>query len=37
MDDENECVGCKYYDSYDDRCTAFECDGLECPQLPCEK
>ena len=37
MMDENECLGCEYYDAEDDRCTAFECNGLECTPLPCEE
>lgn len=36
-EDGDECLKCEHYDSEDDRCSAFECDGLECPQLPCEK
>ena len=34
--DDNECLTCEYYDAEDDRCTAFVCDGLCCPALPCE-
>ena len=33
----NECSACGYYDSDDDICSAFVCDGLDCPELPCEK
>ena len=31
------CSVCDYYNSEDDVCTAFECNGLECPKLPCEE
>lgn len=31
-----ECDSCPYYDADDDVCTAFVCDGLDCPALPCE-
>lgn len=34
MDDT--CEKCKYYDPKEDRCTAFECYGIDCPPLPCE-
>lgn len=36
MDDEMMCAECEYYDPEDDRCTAFECNGIDCPPLPCE-
>ena len=32
-----ECKDCEFYDPDDDRCTAFVCDGLDCPKLPCEQ
>ncbi len=39
-DEENKCKQCEFYDPEDDRCTAFECNGLGlfdgCPPLPCE-
>lgn len=31
-----ECETCEFYDKEDDYCKAFECNGLECPKLPCE-
>ena len=34
---EDECSKCEYYDSEDNRCAAFECNGIECTELPCEK
>lgn len=34
--EENECLTCKYYDEEDNYCTAFICDGISCPDLPCE-
>lgn len=36
QDNDVPCMACEYYDSDDDRCMAFECDGLDCPPLPCE-
>lgn len=36
MNDVNECLECEFYDPEEDRCTAFECYGLECAPLPCE-
>lgn len=30
-----ECNNCKYQ-MEDETCGAFECNGLECPELPCE-
>ena len=30
-----ECETCKYM-MEDGTCGAFECNGLECPKLPCE-
>lgn len=32
---DNECKGCEHLK--DDVCGAFECNGTECPELPCEK
>ena len=38
MDEGKECIGCEWYDQEDDRCLAFECDGLNCDKpLPCEE
>ena len=41
MDDEDDdyvdCAGCKYYDIENGFCTAFECNGFDCPELPCEE
>ncbi len=34
---ETDFKGCKYYDAEDDRCLAFECNGIDCPKLPCEE
>lgn len=34
---DNECTGCEFYDPEEDRCMAFECNGIDCPELPCEK
>lgn len=40
---ENDDLDCKdrdcpWYDPFDNRCTAWECDGLECDvPLPCEQ
>lgn len=34
---EDECKDCEYYDPEEGICKAFECNGLECPELPCEK
>lgn len=31
-----DCNECEYYDKEDNYCTAFECNGIDCPQLPCE-
>lgn len=31
------CESCEYYDKDEDRCGAFECNGLDCPKLPCEQ
>ena len=34
---ETECGRCPYYDAEEDVCEAFVCDGIDCPELPCEK
>ena len=34
---EDECLTCEHYDPEDAVCMAFECNGLECPKLPCEE
>ena len=34
---DNECAACEFFDHDDNYCTAFECNGIECPELPCEK
>lgn len=33
-----ECQGCEYYyyNEDDNVCMAFECNGIDCPELPCE-
>ena len=31
-----KCIECEYFDSEDEICTAFVCDGLDCTPLPCE-
>ena len=31
-----ECLTCDFYDIEEDRCVAFECNGIDCPKLPCE-
>lgn len=37
MDEWDECSACIYYDTEDERCTAFTCDWLDCDApLPCE-
>lgn len=33
----SDCESCRYYNHDDDICTAFECNGIECPKLPCEE
>lgn len=35
--ESTECKTCEFYDKEDDYCKAFECNGLECPKLPCEE
>lgn len=37
MNEENECLDCDWYDPEEDVCKAFVCDGINCPELPCEK
>jgi hypothetical protein len=32
-----DCDKCKYYDTEEGVCTAFECNGTDCPKLPCEE
>lgn len=32
-----DCENCKYWESEQEYCTAFECNGLDCPTLPCEE
>ena len=32
-----ECENCSYYDKEEDICKAFECNGIDCPVLPCEE
>ena len=31
-----DCESCEYFDRDEEVCGAFECYGLECPELPCE-
>lgn len=31
------CKGCEYYSKEEGNCKAFECNGIECPTLPCEE
>ena len=31
-----ECEDCEYYNKEEEVCGAFECNGLDCPDLPCE-
>jgi hypothetical protein len=33
----SDCEHCKFYDAEEGICTAFVCDGLDCPPLPCEE
>lgn len=30
------CEQCEYYNTDEGNCGAFECNGTECPDLPCE-
>lgn len=32
-----ECEQCEYYLPEEGICGAFECYGIDCPALPCEK
>lgn len=32
-----DCPDCEYYDKEEDVCMAFECNGIDCPTLPCEE
>lgn len=32
-----DCENCEYYNAETDECGAWECNGLECPTLPCEE
>ena len=34
---EQECAECEYYDREGDYCTDFKRNGIEYPELPCEK
>lgn len=34
---EEDCENCEYYDLQEGVCKAFECNGLDCPTLPCEE
>lgn len=31
-----ECKDCEHYNPEEDICMAFECNGIDCPTLPCE-
>lgn len=31
-----ECDKCEYYNKDDNYCMAFDCNGIDCPILPCE-
>jgi hypothetical protein len=35
--DMTECETCEYYDPEEGICGAFECNGTDCPTLPCEE
>ena len=35
--EDSECDTCEFFDPDEERCRAFECNGLECPSLPCEQ
>lgn len=37
MTDDERCKDCEYYNSEEDYCEALECNGLGCPELPCER
>ena len=32
-----DCENCEYYNKEEQTCTAFECYGVDCPKLPCER
>jgi hypothetical protein len=32
-----KCETCEYYDPEEGICGAFECNGTDCPTLPCEE
>lgn len=32
-----DCSTCDYYNKEENTCGAFECNGFDCPELPCEK
>ena len=32
-----ECETCEYWNEELEECGAFECYGLDCPELPCER
>lgn len=36
MIEDAQCEACKYYDADEGTCGAFECFGIDCPELPCE-
>ena len=31
------CDICEYYDKCEEVCMDFDCNGLDCPELPCEE
>ena len=35
--EDSECDTCEFFDPDEERCRAFECNGLECPSLPYEE
>ena len=35
--DELDCENCEYWNKELEECGAFECNGNDCPELPCEK
>lgn len=32
-----DCNKCEYYNNELEECGAFECNGIDCPELPCEQ
>lgn len=32
-----ECEKCEFWNGYQEECGAFDCNGIECAELPCEK